>query len=62
MNLKCFDSPLSLCIALLMLQSIVACQRTKYHHDVKVDENLGFEIFEPELINRSYECNALVIL
>jgi hypothetical protein len=49
MNLKCFDSPLSLCIALLMLQSIVACQRTKYHHDVKVDENLGFEIFENNL-------------
>ena len=49
MNLKCFDSPLSLCIALLMLQSIVACQRTKYHHDVKVDENLGFEIFENHL-------------
>ncbi len=49
MNLKCFDSPLSLCLALLMLQSIVACQRTKYHHDVKVDENLGFEIFENNL-------------
>jgi hypothetical protein len=51
-----------------MLLSIAACQRTRYYHDVKVDENLGFEFFENnlpvnlELINRSYECNALVIL
>lgn len=49
MKLKCFDSLLSLCLALLMLLSIAACQRTRYYHDVKVDENLGFEFFENNL-------------